>query len=129
MDGTERDSTFRAGIELFDRGSYLAAHELFEELWEATQGEDSDFYKGLVQAAIALRHFQTGNLEGAARLYGGHRRCLAGYLPAHRGVDVERFLADMQACLRPVLERRAGEAVTFDEARRPRVVFRNGEQP
>jgi predicted metal-dependent hydrolase len=124
VDGGERDATLRAGIELFDSGRYLAAHELFEELWEATEGEDSDFYKGLVQAAIALRHYQTGNLEGAARLYSGHRRCLAAYLPEHRGVDVERFLADMQACLRPVLERRPGEEVAFDEGRRPRVFFR-----
>jgi hypothetical protein len=121
VEATEREATLRAGIELFDAGRYLAAHELFEELWEATEGPDSGFFKGLVQAAIALHHFETGNLEGAARLYGGHRRCLSGYLPSHAGLDVARFLDAMQGFLRPVLARRAGEAVPFQHELRPRL--------
>ena len=121
MDAAERQATLRAGIELFDGGRYLAAHELFEELWEETEGEEADFFKGLIQAAIALHHFQGGNLEGAAKLYSGHRRCLSPYQPAHAGVDVERFLGDMQAFLRPVLERGAGESVPFPSGARPRL--------
>jgi hypothetical protein len=121
MDAEEREATLRAGLELFDQGRYLAAHELFEELWEATEGADSDFFKGLVQAAIALHHFQNGNPEGAAKLYVGHRRCLAEYVPTHSGLDVARLLADMQAFLRPVLERAAGAPVVFAREQRPRV--------
>ena len=49
--------TFVAAIELFNEGRYLASHELFDELWEATEGPDADFYKGLIQAAIALHHY------------------------------------------------------------------------
>jgi len=96
VDEPERSATLRAGIELFNRGRYLAAHELFEELWEDTQGPDSDFYKGLIQASVALHHDQQGNAEGAAKLQGGTRRCLARYLPAHRGLDLERFLEDLR---------------------------------
>jgi hypothetical protein len=99
----EADATLRAAVELFNAGRYLAAHELFEELWEASEGADSDLFKGLIQAAIALHHLEHGNLEGAARLYSGHRRCLAGYLPTHRGLEVAGFLADMQAFLGPLL--------------------------
>lgn len=125
MDSAEREAILQAGIELFDAGRYLAAHELFEELWESTEGAEGDFFKGLIQAAIALHHFQSGNLEGAAKLYSGHRRCLAAYLPAHAGLDVERFLAEMQTFLRPVLEKRAGEAVPFRPEVRPRIVSRS----
>jgi predicted metal-dependent hydrolase len=121
MPSGESAATLRAAFALFDAGRYLAAHELFEELWEDTHGAEADFFKGMLQAAIALHHFATGNLEGAAKLYSGHRSCLAGYLPTHAGIDVERFLADMQAFLRPVLDRRAGEAVPFELERRPRV--------
>lgn len=121
MDAVEREPTLRAGIELFDAGRYLAAHELFEELWEASEGGEADFFKGLVQAAIALHHFQSGNLEGAAKLYSGHRRCLARYQPVHAGLDVERFLGEMQSFLRPVLEHRAGAAIPFPVERRPRL--------
>ena len=112
---------FAAAIELFDGGRYLAAHELLEELWEETEGAEANFYKGLIQAAIALHHFREGNLEGAAQLFAGHRRYLARYLPRHRELDVEAFLADMQRFLRPVLDRRAGEAVEFREDERPRI--------
>lgn len=124
MDAAEHEAILRAGIELFDAGRYLAAHELFEELWEETEGAEADFFKGLIQAAIALHHFQAGNMEGAAKLYSGHRRCLAGYLPAHAGLDLECFLRAMQTFLRPVLERRAGETVPFQLDRRPRLVAR-----
>lgn len=126
MEADEHEATLRAGLELFDDGCYLAAHELFEELWEETEGPESDFFKGLIQAAIALHHFEAGNLDGAAKLYSGHRRCLASYLPTHAGLDLERFLCDMQAFLRPVVERRAGALVAFDREHRPRLVSAKG---
>jgi predicted metal-dependent hydrolase len=107
------------GIEHFNAGEYEEAHEQFEVLWLSTQGPDSDFYKGLVQAAIALHHFQRGNLEGAAKLYAGHRRYLAAYLPAHLGVDVVAFLREMQEVLSPVARRAPGAEPRFDPAKRP----------
>jgi hypothetical protein len=118
----DRDVTLRAACELFDAGRYLAAHELFEELWEATEGEESDFFKGLIQASIALHHFESGNLEGAAKLYSGHRSLLARYQPAHAGVDVTGFLAAMRACFRPVLERAGDRAIPFPARERPRLL-------
>lgn len=121
MEPGERTAVFRAGVELFDAGRYLAAHEIFEELWEESEGADSDFYKGLVQAAIALRHFEEGNLEGAAKLYAGHRRCLARYVPVHAGIDLARFLAEMEACLGPVFRRRSGDSPSFRGAHHPRL--------
>ena len=127
MDAAEREATLRAGIELFDTGRYLAAHELFEELWEETEGGEADFFKGLIQAAVALHHFQAGNLEGAAKLYSGHRRFLSPYQPEHAGVDVARFLREMQVFLGPVLERRPEEAVPFPGEGRPQLDPRRNE--
>ena len=109
------------GIELFNAGEYEEAHEQFEMLWLSTQGPDSEFYKGLVQAAIALHHFQRGNVEGAAKLYGGHRRYLAGYLPAHHGIDVRAFLEEMQEALRSAVRREPGTEPRLDAERRPRL--------
>jgi predicted metal-dependent hydrolase len=97
------DATLSAAVRLFNEGQYLAAHELFEELWEASEGGDADFYKGLIQAAIALHHLEDQNSKGAAKLYGGHRRYLGRFLPAHCSLDVERFLADMQRFFTPIL--------------------------
>ena len=105
-------------LRLFDAGEYHASHEVLDELWEATSGPNSDFYKGLIQAAIAMHHFQRGNLDGARKLYRGHRRYLAAYLPEHLGVDVEHLLAEMQRVLTPVLR----GAVAYDAGGRPRIL-------
>lgn len=122
MSGGDR-ATLDAAVSLFDDAQYLASHELFEELWEETQGPDADFYKGCLQATIALHHFQEGNLEGAAKLYAGHRRFLAAYMPSHLGYDVAALIQDMQSFLRPVLQREAGATAAdlpFPLERRPR---------
>jgi predicted metal-dependent hydrolase len=113
------------GVELFDAARYEEAHEAFEELWLASESGDADFFKGLIQACIALHHFQRGNLDGARKLYSGHRRLLAAFLPQHRGIDVERLLALMQEFLRPCLRARPGEAVPFRAEAAPRMPLRS----
>lgn len=96
-------ATLEAARQLFNEQSYLACHELLEELWEETQGADADCYKGLLQAAIALHHLSQGNAEGALRLYRGHRRYLAPYLPAHLGLDLAQLLTGMRAHFEPLV--------------------------
>ena len=115
------ETALRAAFELFNRGRYLASHEVLDDLWEATQGEAADFYKGLIQAAICLHHWQEGNPDGARKLYAGHRRCLAGYVPRYAGVDVTAFLDAMQAALTPLLVAAPGEEPALDLARMPRL--------
>lgn len=117
----ERDAArhLREGVRLFNAGEYRAAHEEFERIWLSTEGRDSDFFKGLIQACIALHHFQAGNLEGAAKLHGGLRRYLAAYLPSYLGVDVAGFLEHMQQALRPVVRRTARELPKLDADSRP----------
>lgn len=99
---------------------------MLDVLWEGTHGPDADFYKGLIQASICLHHLTRDNVDGARKLYSGHRRYLAPYLPHHRGVDVERLLVDMQAYLRPILRARPDERPALDREHRPRIVFVGG---
>ena len=128
MDADQR-AQLRRALELFEAAEYHAAHEHIDELWEATHGEDADFLKGLIQASIAMHHFQRGNLEGARKLYSGHRRYLGPYLPAYLGLDVADFLAQMQRALRPALRPAppepgaATEEPRFEFEARPRVRF------
>ena len=117
--GAER--VLACALEHFDAGRYEEAHEDFEKLWLANESSDADFFKGLIQAAICLHHFQRGNLEGARKLYSGHRRYLAPFAPAHRGLDVERLLTDMAGFLRPCLRARPDEPVPFELAAAPRM--------
>ena len=113
----EARAAFAEGIALFDAGDYHAAHEAFERCWLGNEGADADFHKGLIQACICLHHFRRDNLEGAKKLYTGHRKLLAPFLPAHRGIDLTAFLTDMQRVLRPVL--RGAEGARFELEERP----------
>lgn len=98
-----RDAALVAGVELFNDAKFLAAHEAIEELWEANEASDADFYKGLIQASISLYKLSLGNVEGALQLYSGHRRFLGSFLPVHREIDVAGFLGAMQTFFRPLL--------------------------
>lgn len=119
--GEELLAAYREGLELFDAGEYHAAHEAFERCWLSMEGGDADFFKGLVQASICMHHARRENLEGARKLYSGHRRLLGPYSPEHRGLDVAAFLTEMQRAMRPVLRARGEERVPFDADARPRV--------
>lgn len=121
MDAAALSTALTEFVERFDAGRYHDAHEVLDAAWMQTEGPDADFLKGLIQAAICLYHFERDNLEGARKLYSGHRRLLAAYLPGHRGLDVEAFLTAMQACLRPVVRGRPGTEPRFDPATRPRI--------
>ena len=115
------DTALSEFAALFDAGRYHDAHEVLDRAWMETEGSDADFLKGLIQASICLYHFERDNFEGARKLYSGHRRLLATYLPSHRGVDVENFLGQMQVCLRPIVRARPGTVASFDPEQRPRL--------
>ena len=111
----------RRAAGLFNEARYHDAHEVLDELWEQTHGADADFLKGLIQACIAMHHYQGGNLEGARKLYAGHRQYLGPYLPSHAGVDLGAFLGQMQRALRPVVRPGPEGAPAFDASARPRL--------
>jgi predicted metal-dependent hydrolase len=124
MSDAEIAAELARAAELFNAAEYHEAHEVLDALWENSSAQDSDFFKGLIQAAIALHHYSLGNADGARKLYSGHRQYLGPYLPRHRGLDVAQFLARMQECLAGVLRSRPGSEPPFDPARRPLLEFR-----
>ena len=65
---------------------------MLEQLWLKTDGRPRDFYKGLIQAAVACYHWSRGNPGGAMSLYRSSHRYLRRYRPECLGVDVEGFL-------------------------------------
>ena len=57
------------GIRLFNEEEFFECHDVLEELWAETLGEDKKFLQGLIQASVALFHFGNENLGGARKLY------------------------------------------------------------
>ena len=98
------DARFLAGIELFNRGEFFEAHEVWEELWQDSPPADRRFYQSLIQAAVAAYHWSRGNATGAARLYNSGRRYAEPYRPVHLGLAVDAFWDAMAAHLAAALD-------------------------
>ena len=86
------------GIEQFNRQSYFESHEVWECLWLGETGPARLFYKGLIQAAVALHHLTKGNAHGANKLLLGSQRYLEPYRPWYLGLNIDGFLAAMRCC-------------------------------
>ena len=100
---TEPDPRYLEAVRLFNEREFFACHDAFEELWCETFGDSRVFYQGLIHAAVAVFHFEGGNLGGARRMYDSALRYLTSYQPVHLGLDVERFLVDLEPCFHELL--------------------------
>jgi predicted metal-dependent hydrolase len=85
------DPRYLAGVEFFNAGEYFEAHEVWEELWHDCLPEDRRFYQSLIQAAVALYHFDRGNAEGANRLLARGRAKAVNYPDVYRGLAIRPF--------------------------------------
>lgn len=88
----------RRGVRLFNRGRYLAAHQLWEDVWRDAPSEERALLEGLIQLAAGL-HLRTrrGATRGAVHLLSQALATLEDYRPAAHGVDVEALVAEFTA--------------------------------
>lgn len=85
-----------AGVRLFNEGEFFEAHEVLEDVWRASAGEEKTFLQGLVQLAVAFHHYSTGNKIGTASVLARARRNLEGYPAVYGGVDLGLLLTALQ---------------------------------
>lgn len=104
MDPSAYHTLYLAGIEHFNVCDFFEAHEVWEELWQELQGDGRRFYQGLIQAAVALHHFGNGNIRGAKKLNVGCRKYLDPFRPSHEGLDVDKFLTELDNCFLEVMQ-------------------------
>jgi uncharacterized protein len=96
------DPLYLQGVAYFNACEFFEAHEVWEDLWKNYSGDLRLFYKGLIQAAVALHHFGNGNIRGARKVYRSSRGYLDAYRPVAMGLDVESFLARFDECFAEV---------------------------
>jgi uncharacterized protein len=96
------DPLYLEGIAYFNACEFFEAHEVWEDLWKNYSGDLRLFYKGLIQAAVALHHFGNGNIRGARKVYRSSRAYLEPYGPTCVGMNVQRFLAEFDSCFAEV---------------------------
>ncbi len=87
------DGSYQQGLEQARDGRFFDAHEAFETAWRACSEIERDFFQGLVHVVVSA--YQRGRDRPVAaerqRLKALTR--LAGYEPAHRGLDVTALRA------------------------------------
>lgn len=95
---------YLAGVALFNSREFFECHEVLEDLWNECRNEDRRFYQAVLQAAVALHHFNNGNLRGAAKLYGTAKAYMEPYPNPYYGLDKTKFWNDMGACFAEVFK-------------------------
>lgn len=55
-------------VDEFNRRDWFTCHETLELLWIGSQGELRQLYQGILQIAVALHHWRSGNFSGAVTL-------------------------------------------------------------
>jgi len=91
-----RESRFLRGLDLIRSGEFFAAHEELELAWRAADAEERDFFQGLVHVTVAWYQAGRGKRVGCERQLEKAARRLAPYAPAHRGVDVQAVLDQVE---------------------------------
>src|SRR5262249_50823983 len=94
---------YLAGILFFNQRDFFEAHEVWEDLWAESHGNERRFYQGLIQAAVALFHFSGGNLGGAVKLYRSSYDYMRNGGSPFLGLDVASFWEQMGRCFEPLL--------------------------
>ncbi|HWA24780.1 MAG TPA: DUF309 domain-containing protein [Lacunisphaera sp.] len=113
------------GLRLFNEEDFFECHDVLEELWSETLGEEKKFYQGLIQASVALFHFGNGNLGGARKMYETARKCLEPYGDVYGGIDLKQFRADFKHCFQELLDARDvyPEGVELQDDRVPKIAM------
>jgi uncharacterized protein len=95
--GREGNSALERGLALFNRGEFFHAHEVWEDWWRATTHPEKQTIQGMVQLAVSMHHFSTGNLAGAKSVMKRALRNLEGAQTKFHGVDMVQLRSDMQS--------------------------------
>jgi len=64
------DKRFRTAVKLFNSQQWYKSHDLFEEIWHETSGEERKVIQGILQTAVGYYHLSNGNINGATVLLG-----------------------------------------------------------
>ena len=97
-------SQYLEGLRLFNAEEFFEAHDVWEELWSESLGDEKKFLQGLIQASVSLFHFGNDNFGGARKLYDSCRAKLDPYRPSFMGLDLAQFLTDYQLCFQELLD-------------------------
>ena len=98
----EYDPEYIEFVTHFNKGDYEMSHAALVPAWQANTAYA--FYKGLIQLAGALQHWNSGNAFWAEDLFASSYNLLEKYAPKHKGLDVSKLLESIEVCNRVARE-------------------------
>ena len=114
---------------LFNHWCFFEVHEVLEPVWMEEVGDVKRFLQGLIQAAVALYHLGRGNVAGARSLLAEGLTKLSPHRPSFIGVELEEFVAGLEACRAAVIRLRPENAAEFDTRLIPRMEYAGAPPP
>jgi predicted metal-dependent hydrolase len=96
----QRQAVFEEGIRLFNTEQYWHAHEAWEVCWRAAGEPEATLYKGLIQTAAALVHWQRGNPRGLRLNWAKARPRLLATSDIMAGLDVPALIGGMDVLVK-----------------------------
>jgi predicted metal-dependent hydrolase len=90
---------FLQAVQEFNRGHFFEAHELWEDLWKETVGEEKRFYQGLVQIAAGYQKLSIAQYSGARKLLERGRQALSGFPADYADIDLPHLLMTVASTL------------------------------
>jgi predicted metal-dependent hydrolase len=106
-------------IEVFNRGGYFDAAEMFEQAALAADEELKTLARALGQIAAALHmRFERGARQSSINLLSQAMSALDDLQPARGGIDVERLFAEISAYTEEVRAAPRGEAAGLKHSAR-----------
>ncbi|MFX0560222.1 DUF309 domain-containing protein [Tepidibacillus infernus] len=97
----------------FNEGEYYECHDLLEEIWMIDK--QNKFLQGLLQVAVAIYHFQTGNISGSRLLFHSAYKYLQPYRPKYWDLDLEPVIAYIEKALTYLPEEKR---ITIEEVKK-----------
>ncbi|MHB8632954.1 MAG: DUF309 domain-containing protein [Thermoplasmatota archaeon] len=96
----QTDPRLGEGIRLFNAGEHWHAHEAWEPLWMALEGDEKLFLQGLIMAAAMLVQYGRRVPRGVANHWANVQFRLAPKGPRHWGIDVQGLLGELAGVAR-----------------------------
>jgi uncharacterized protein len=84
----------RHGIELFNLGEYFEAHEYLEQAWNEDSTPGREFYRAILQVAVAYLQIERRNYQGAVKMFWRLRQWIDPLPDECRGVNVAKLRED-----------------------------------
>jgi uncharacterized protein len=84
----------RHGIELFNEGEYFEAHEYLEQAWNEDSTPGKEFYRAILQVAVAYLQIERRNYQGAVKMFWRLRQWIDPLPDECRGVNIAKLRED-----------------------------------